>query len=138
MKNAPTVWPIADRVAPGRTVVGLIARKKFVYLCTNALLLEKRLDLFKPSPYLTFSIHLDGDREIHDAAVCQDGVFDQVVSAINEAHKRGFRVNVNSTLFEGVDAERMANFFDHMMELDVEGITVSPGFSYERERSGMP
>ena len=113
-------------------VEGLIAKRKFVYLCTNALLLEKRLDLFKPSPYLTFSIHLDGDREIHDAAVCQDGVFDQAVSAIREAHRRGFRININSTLFEGVDTKRMANFFDHMMELDVEGITVSPGFSYER------
>jgi len=113
-------------------VDGLMERKKFVYLCTNALLLEKRFDLFKPSPYLTFSIHLDGDREIHDAAVCQDGVFEQAVSAIREAHKRGFRVNINSTLFEGVDAERMAKFFDYMMELEVEGITVSPGFSYER------
>ena len=113
-------------------VEGLIAKRKFVYLCTNALLLEKRLDLFKPSPYLTFSIHLDGDREIHVAAVCQDGVFDQVISAIREAHRRGFRININSTLFEGVDTERMANFFNHMMELDVEGITVSPGFSYER------
>ena len=113
-------------------VEGLIARKKFVYLCTNALLLEKRLDLFKPSPYLTFSIHLDGDKEIHDAAVCQAGVFEQAIGAIREAHKRGFRVNINCTLFEGVDAGRIAKFFDHMMDLKVEGITVSPGFSYER------
>jgi len=116
----------------GKIVEGLVARKKFVYLCTNALLLEKRLDLFKPSPYLTFSIHLDGDREIHDEAVCQDGVFDQVVNAIRKAQERGFRVNINATLFEGVDAERMAKFFDHMTELEVDGITVSPGFSYER------
>ena len=116
----------------GKIVEGLVSRKKFVYLCPNALLLEKRLDLFKPSPYLTFSIHLDGDREIHDAAVCQDGVFDQAVSAIQKAHERGFRVNINATLFEGVDAERMAKFFDHMMELEVGGITISPGFSYER------
>ena len=116
----------------GEIVESLVSRKKFVYLCTNALLLEKRLDLFKPSPYLTFSIHLDGDREIHDAAVCQDGVFDQVVSAIQKARERGFRVNINATLFEGVDAERMAKFFDHMTELEVDGITVSPGFSYER------
>ena len=116
----------------GEIVESLVSRKKFVYLCTNALLLEKRLDLFKPSPYLTFSIHLDGDREIHDAAVCQDGVFDQVVSAIQKARERGFRVNINATLFEGVDAERTAKFFDHMTELEVDGITVSPGFSYER------
>ena len=116
----------------GEIVESLVSRKKFVYLCTNALLLEKRLDLFKPSPYLTFSIHLDGDREIHDAAVCQDGVFDQVVSAIQKAREKGFRVNINATLFEGVDAERMAKFFDHMTELEVDGITVSPGFSYER------
>lgn len=114
-------------------VEGIVARRKFVYLCTNALLLEKRLDLFKPSPYLTFSVHLDGLQEEHDSAVCQDGVFDRAVKAIHAARAAGFRVNVNCTLFDSANPERAAAFFDFVTnELDVEGITVSPGYAYER------
>ena len=110
----------------------LVARKKFVYLCTNALLLKKRLQDYTPSPYLTFSVHLDGDREHHDAMVCQDGVFDRAVDAIRTALARGFRVTVNCTLFEGETPERVAAFFDEVTQLGVEAITVSPGFNYER------
>jgi len=113
-------------------VEGMIARKKFVYLCTNALLLEKRLDMFKPSPYLTFSIHLDGDKEMHDHSVCQSGVYERAVSAIRAARGKGFRVNVNCTLFDGVEPERAAAFFDDATALGVDGITVSPGYAYER------
>jgi hopanoid biosynthesis associated radical SAM protein HpnH len=114
-------------------VTGIVARKKFVYLCTNALLLEKRLDRFKPSPYLTFSVHLDGMREHHDRAVNQEGTFDRAVSAIKAAKARGFRVNVNCTLFDQMTAAEAAEFFDFSMnELDVEGITLSPGYAYER------
>jgi hopanoid biosynthesis associated radical SAM protein HpnH len=114
-------------------VKGLIARKKFVYLCTNALLVEKKIDLFEPSPYLTFSIHLDGLREHHDRSVCQDGVFDRAVAAVRLLRARGFRVNVNATLFDGVAPEAVADFFDYVTdELGVEGITVSPGYAYER------
>jgi len=113
-------------------VAGIVRRKKFVYLCTNALLLAKRLDDYTPSPYLTFSVHLDGLRAEHDAAVCQDGVFDRAVSAIRACRERGFRVTVNCTLFDGADAGRVAEYFDFVTELDVEGITVSPGFNYER------
>ena len=116
----------------GAIVQGLIERKKFVYLCTNALLLEKKMDLFTPSPYLTFSIHLDGDREAHDKAVCQEGVYEQAVAAIAKARAKGFRVNINATLFDGTDAERTARFFDSMMASGVDGITVSPGYAYER------
>jgi len=117
----------------GAIVAGIIARKKFVSLCTNALLLEKKLDLFTPSPYLTFSVHLDGDREHHDKAVCQDGVYDRAVQAIRTAKAKGFRVNVNCTLFDGVDVARMADFFTYCTEeLAVDGITVSPGYAYER------
>src|SRR5690625_354453 len=112
-------------------VEGIIARKKFVYLCTNAILLKKKLDLFKPSPYLTFSVHLDGLREEHDKSVDREGVFDTVVEAISEALKRGFRVTVNCTLFTGEDPARVAQFFDYVTELGVEGITVSPGYSYQ-------
>jgi hopanoid biosynthesis associated radical SAM protein HpnH len=114
-------------------VEGIVARKKFVYLCTNALLLEKRLDMFAPTPYLTFSVHLDGLREHHDRAVNQKGTFDRAVSAIKAAKARGFRVNVNCTLFDQMTAAEAAEFFDFSMnELGVEGITVSPGYAYER------
>lgn len=112
-------------------VEGIIARKKFVYLCTNAVLLAKKLDLFTPSPYLTFSIHLDGNRAQHDKSVCQEGVFDKVVNAIMMARSRGFRVNVNCTLFQGEVPKEVADFFDFATELGVDGITVSPGYSYE-------
>ncbi|MBL8836369.1 MAG: adenosyl-hopene transferase HpnH [Alphaproteobacteria bacterium] len=117
----------------GEIVSGIIARKKFVSLCTNALLLEKKLHLFTPSPYLTFSVHLDGDKEHHDRAVCQDGVYEKAVKAIRAVKEKGFRVVVNCTLFDGVDAARMADFFTHVTEdLKVDGITVSPGYAYER------
>ena len=117
----------------GDIVAALVERKRFVYLCTNALLLEKKLDLFRPSPYLTFSVHLDGLEGEHDASVCQAGVFERVVTAIGAARRAGFRVNVNCTLFDGVAPERVAAFFDFVAtELDVEGITLSPGYAYER------
>ncbi len=114
-------------------VEGLIARKKFVYLCTNALLLDKNIDRFKPSKYLTFSIHLDGLEKHHDEAVDRPGTFAIAVKAIKNAKDRGFRVNVNCTLFDQMTAEEAAEFFDFCTnELGVEGITVSPGYAYER------
>ena len=100
----------------GEIVAGIVARKKFVILCTNALLLEKKLHLFTPSPYLTFSVHLDGDKGDHDKSVCQDGVFDKAVEAIKVAKAKGFRVNANATLFDNANPERMAAFFDYCME----------------------
>lgn len=116
-----------------KIVEGLIQRKKFVYLCTNALLLEKKLKLFKPTPYLTFSVHLDGLEEHHDRAVDQKGTFKRAVAAIKLARSKGFRVNVNCTLFNQMTPEEAAEFFDYVTnELDVEGITVSPGYAYER------
>jgi hopanoid biosynthesis associated radical SAM protein HpnH len=116
----------------GRLVAELVRRKKYVYLCTNALLLKPKLagGLFEPSRYLSFSVHMDGLREDHDAAVCRDGVYDQAVEGIREARRRGFRVTTNTTLFEGASAFRMRDFFDEMMDLGVEGMTISPGYSY--------
>jgi len=117
----------------GEIVAGIVARKKYVILCTNALLLEKKLHLFTPSPYFTFSIHLDGDRGQHDKSVCQDGVYDKCLSAIRAAKAKGFRVNANATLFDGVDAERMAKFFDDCMgDIGIDMLTISPGYAYER------
>jgi hopanoid biosynthesis associated radical SAM protein HpnH len=113
-------------------VEALVARRKYVYLCTNAILLQDRLALFRPSRYLSFSVHMDGPREEHDEAVCRDGVYDQAVAAIREAVTRGFRVTTNSTLFDGASPLRMREFFDEMMGLGVEGMMLSPGYSYSK------
>lgn len=116
----------------GEIVVELVKRKKFIYLCTNALLLEKKLHLFKPSPFLTFSVHLDGLEEEHDKAVDQAGVFKRATKAIQAVKEAGFRVNVACTLFDNAKPERTAEFFDFVSGLGVEGVTISPGYAYER------
>jgi hopanoid biosynthesis associated radical SAM protein HpnH len=113
-------------------VRGIIARKKYVIVCTNALLLEKKMELFKPNKYFSWSVHLDGNREDHDKSVCQDGVYDRCVSAIAKAKAAGFRTIINATLFNNADPERMARFFDDVMEMGIDGISVSPGYAYER------
>jgi hopanoid biosynthesis associated radical SAM protein HpnH len=123
--------PLLHKELP-QIVDGLIARKKFVYLCTNALLMEKKLDQYKPSPFFVWSVHLDGDKEMHDKSVCQRGVYDKAVSAIKAAKARGFRVNINCTLFNNMEPESVANFFDSLAGLGIDGITVSPGYAYER------
>jgi hopanoid biosynthesis associated radical SAM protein HpnH len=129
MVSLPGGEPLIHKDMP-QIVAGIVARRKFVYLCTNAILLAKHIDDYRPSPYLTLSIHLDGDRERHDESVCQEGVFDKAVAAIRMARERGFRVTANCTLFTGEDPERVARFFDEAMALGIEGITVSPGYSY--------
>ncbi|MDB5397695.1 MAG: radical superfamily protein [Rhodospirillales bacterium] len=113
-------------------VRGIIKRKKFVILCTNALLLDKRMDEYEPNPYFTWDIHLDGDREMHDAAVDQKGVYDRAVAVLKKAKARGFRVCINTTLFNNADPERVANFFDDISKLGIDGIMTSPGYAYER------
>ncbi len=113
-------------------VEGLVARKKYIYLCSNALLLKEKIDLFKPSKYLTFSIHLDGQREHHDMSVCLEGGYDKAFEGVREAVKRGFRVTTNTTLFDGADPKSVRAFFDEMMELGVEGMMLSPGYSYDK------
>jgi len=105
-----------------QVVDGIIARKKFVYLCTNALLMEKKLDRFKPSPFFVWSVHLDGDKEMHDHSVCEDGVYERAMAAIKTAKAAGFRVNINCTLFDGAQPERVAKFFDDVMAMGVDGI----------------
>ncbi|MCA8273619.1 adenosyl-hopene transferase HpnH [Burkholderia sp. AU30280] len=113
-------------------VRGIMKRKKFVYLCTNALLMEKKMDDYQPSPYFVWSVHLDGDAQMHDHSVSQEGVYDKAVAAIKEAKRRGFRVNINCTLFNDAIPERVAKFFDTLKPIGVDGITVSPGYAYER------
>lgn len=112
-------------------VAGLVERKKFVYLCTNGLLLEQSLDKFKPSAYLSFSVHLDGMKDLHDQCVDRTGVFDKAVSAIRAAKAKGFRVTTNTTVFEGTDPKEIQNLFDYLTELGVDGMMVSPGYGYE-------
>jgi len=123
--------PLLHKEMPA-IVEGIVARKRFVYLCTNALLLEKKLDQYNPSPYFVWSVHLDGDRDMHDHSVCQPGVYDRAVQAIHAAKARGFRVNINCTLFNDAEPERVAHFFDSLKAIGVDGITVSPGYAYER------
>ena len=115
-----------------KIVAGLVARKKYIYLCTNALLLKEKIDLFKPSKYLTFSVHMDGQREHHDFSVCREGGYDLALAGVKEALKRGFRVTTNTTLFDGADPNSVRSFFDEMMELGVEGMMLSPGYSYDK------
>ena len=123
--------PLLHRDMP-KIVKGFLARKKFVILCTNALLLTKKIDQFQPDPGFTWSIHLDGDQAMHDKSVCLDGVYQKAVEAIKLAKSRGFRVAINCTLFNDADPERVAQFFDEMKAVGLDGITVSPGYAYER------
>jgi len=116
----------------GEIVAGLVERRKYIYLCTNALLLKEKIELFRPSKYLTFSVHMDGQREHHDFSVCREGGYDLALEGIKEALKRGFRVTTNTTLFDGADPSSVRAFFDEMMELGVEGMMLSPGYSYDK------
>jgi hopanoid biosynthesis associated radical SAM protein HpnH len=123
--------PLLHKDLP-KIVQGFLERKKFVILCTNALLLTKKIDQYKPDPMFTWSIHLDGDKVMHDKSVCQDGVYDIATKAIALAKSKGFQVNINCTLFQGADPERTAAFLDEMKRLGVSGVTISPGYAYER------
>jgi len=123
--------PLLHKELP-EVVEGILARKKFVYLCTNALLLEKKMHLYKPNPYFQFSVHLDGDQEDHDRSVCQEGVYTRAVEALKKAKAAGFRVSINTTLFDNAEPERVAAFFDEINRVGIDGIMVSPGYAYER------
>ncbi|MBS0412531.1 MAG: adenosyl-hopene transferase HpnH, partial [Proteobacteria bacterium] len=123
--------PLLHKDLP-KIVQGFLQRKKFVILCTNALLLTKKIDQYKPDPMFTWSIHLDGDKVMHDKSVCQDGVYEIATKAIALAKSKGFQVNINCTLFQGTDPDRTAAFLDEMKRLGVNGVTISPGYAYER------
>ena len=123
--------PLLHKELP-QIVEGALARGKIVIVCTNALLLMKKMGDYKPNSCFSWSLHLDGDQEDHDRSVCQDGVYDKVIEAIKEAKSRGFRTQINCTLFNNAEPERVAAFFDTMNDLKLDGITVSPGYAYER------
>jgi hopanoid biosynthesis associated radical SAM protein HpnH len=123
----PLMHPKIDKI-----VDGLVARKKYIYLCTNALLLKEKLHLFKPSKYLSFSVHVDGQKEHHDFSVCREGGYEIALEGIRAAVDAGFRVTTNTTLFDGADPNSVRTFFDEMMEVGVESMMVSPGYSYDK------
>ena len=121
----PLMHPQMDEI-----VRGMVERRKFVYLCSNAILIEKQLDRFEPSPYLTFSIHLDGMRERHDQLVDRNGIFDVAVRAIKLLKSRGYRITTNTTVFHGEKPEDLHEMFDFLTDLGVDGMMISPGYSY--------
>ena len=123
--------PLLHKEMP-QIVEAILARGKFVYLCTNALLLEKKVDQFKPHRNFAWDVHLDGDQEMHDHAVSQSGVYDRAVAAIKGAKARGFRVCINTTLFDGADPDRVAHFLDDVTRIGIDGVMISPGYAYER------
>jgi hopanoid biosynthesis associated radical SAM protein HpnH len=111
----------------------LIKRRKYVFLCTNALLMEKKMDLFKPSQYFAWAVHIDGLRERHDESVCRDGVFDKAVAAIAEAKRRGFRVTTNTTFFTNDSPDTVRRVLDFLNdELEVDAMMISPAYAYEK------
>ena len=123
----PLAHPEIDQI-----VAGLIERGKFVYLCTNAILLEKNLHRFKPSSRLIFSIHLDGMEKTHDRMVCEEGVWQKATAAIKKAKSLGFHVMTNTTIFQGEESEEFRRFFDECMAMGVDGMMISPGYAYEK------
>jgi hopanoid biosynthesis associated radical SAM protein HpnH len=123
--------PLLHKEMP-QIVEGLIKKGKYVILCTNALLLEKKIDQYKPHKQFCWDIHLDGDKQMHDKSVDQDGVYDRAIDAIKLSKSKGFRTSINTTLFEGADPDRVADFFDMVADLDIEGVMTSPGYAYER------
>jgi hopanoid biosynthesis associated radical SAM protein HpnH len=123
--------PLLHKELP-EIVTGALAKGKYVTVCTNALLMEKKLNQYQPHARFNWSVHLDGDKEMHDRSVCRAGVYDRAVAALRTAKAKGFRVNINCTLFSGAEPERVADFFDTVAELGADGITLSPGYAYER------
>ncbi|HEX8858310.1 MAG TPA: adenosyl-hopene transferase HpnH [Actinomycetes bacterium] len=124
----PLIHPEIDKI-----VAELIKRKRFVYLCTNALLMKKKMDRFKPSPYFSWAVHIDGLRERHDASVCEEGVFDKAVDAIKEARRRGFRVTTNTTFFNTDTPQTVREVLDFLNDdLEVDQMMISPAYAYEK------
>src|ERR1700744_4450574 len=137
MVSIPGGEPLLHPKMP-EIVAGLVARKKYVYMCTNALLLKEKLHLFKPSKYLSFSVHVDGQKEHHDFAVCREGgVRDEgeheiALGGLRAAVAAPFRLTTNTTLFDGADPNSVRAHFDELMVAGVESMMVSPGYTYDK------
>src|ERR671936_198888 len=142
------VWAVEESGAPMVSIAGgeapihpeidaltreLLRRRRFVYLCTNAILMERKLDLFEPSPRFAWAVHLDGLRERHDASVCRDGVFDKAIDAVRAAKERGFRVTTNTTFFTHDSPKTIQSVLDFLNdELKVDEMMISPAYAYEK------
>ena len=114
-------------------VAGLIKRKKFIYLCTNALLLPRKIDKLRPSRYFAFAVHIDGLQERHDASVAKPGVFAQAVDSVREAQRRGFRVTTNTTFFNTDTPQSVIEVLDFLNDdLRVDGMMLSPAYAYDK------
>ncbi|MFJ2033223.1 adenosyl-hopene transferase HpnH [Streptosporangium sp. NPDC087985] len=117
----------------GEMVRQLVKRKKYVFLCTNALLIPKKIDQFRPSPYFAWTVHIDGLRERHDASVCKEGVFDEAVAAVRECRRRGFRVTTNTTFFTTDSPRTVVEVLDYLNDdLAVDQMMISPAYAYEK------
>jgi len=124
----PLMHPQIDEI-----VRQLVARKKFVFLCTNALLLPKKIEKFTPSPYFSWVVHIDGLKERHDESVCKDGVFDEAVAAIKDAKRRGFQVNTNTTVFNTDTPQTVIDVLNYLNDdLGIDQMQISPAYAYEK------
>ncbi|MGH3242902.1 MAG: adenosyl-hopene transferase HpnH [Spirillospora sp.] len=124
----PLMHPQIDEI-----VNELIKMKKFVFLCTNALLIPKKLDKFKPSPYFAWAVHIDGLKERHDESVCKEGVFDDAVAAIKECQRRGFRVTTNTTFFNNDTPQAVIDVMNYLNDdLKIDEMMISPAYAYEK------
>ncbi len=124
----PLLHPDMERI-----VAELIRRKVYVYLCTNAVLLRRRLERFTPSHFFSWVVHIDGMKERHDAAVDREGVFDEAVAAIREAKEKGFRVTTNSTFFNTDSPKTVRDVLDFLNDdLEVDAMMISPAYAYEK------
>ncbi|MBE1490085.1 adenosyl-hopene transferase HpnH [Plantactinospora soyae] len=124
----PLMHPDIDKL-----VAELVRRRKYVFLCTNAALLRKKLHKFTPSRYFSFAVHIDGLRERHDASVCKDGVFDEAVEAVREAKRKGFRVTSNTTFFSTDTPQTVIEVLDYLNDdLGVDQMMLSPAYAYDK------
>ena len=115
----------------GGIIDGLVHKGRHIYMCTNGVILEQSLSKLKPTVNLNINVHLDGLSETHDAIVGQKGVFDTATKAIKEAKLSGFRVCTNTTIYKNTDIKEIEELFTLLQSIGVDGMLVSPGFSFE-------
>ena len=122
----PSLHPQIDDI-----VKGIIEKKRFVFMCTNALLMERMMKKIPPSKYFCFVVHMDGMEEAHDKSVYRKGVFQIAIRGIRKALDEGYRVTTNTTVFNGVDEEDIVTMFKMLTEMGIEGCMVSPGYQFD-------
>lgn len=129
----PTVYPELPQL-----VEGIIKRRRHIYLCTNALLLDDKVfGVIPPHKRLTINVHLDGMRETHDKVCARKGVFDKAIDMIREGKRRGYDVITNTTVFKETDVDEVQELCEMLTQLGINGILVSPGYQYESVKHDM-